>query len=71
MLGDKVRGFDRDFLRAWRRDPLPERLVLGEVLSGDQPIRPSQGQRIAVASSRISAPSIPIPTVTIRFAACR
>jgi len=47
-LGDKVRGFDRDFLRALASAGGAGKVVLGEVLRGDQPIRPSQGQRIAV-----------------------
>ena len=45
MLGDKVRGFDRDFLRALSTGAASGKVVLGEVLGGD---RPSQGQRIAV-----------------------
>jgi adenylate cyclase len=45
MLGDKVRGFDRDFLRALATAAGSGKVVLGEVLGGD---RPSQGQRIAV-----------------------
>ena len=48
VLGDKVRGFDRDFLRALASASSAGKVVLGEVLRGDQPIRPSQGQRIAV-----------------------
>jgi len=47
-LGDKVRGFDRDFLRALRTAAMSGKVVLGEVLRGEQPVRPSQGQRIAV-----------------------
>jgi len=47
-FGDKVRGFDRDFLRALARGSSAGKVVLGEVLRGDQPIRPSDGQRIAV-----------------------
>jgi adenylate cyclase/guanylate cyclase len=47
-FGDKVRGFDRDFLRALARGASAGKVVLGEVLRGDQPIRPSDGQRIAV-----------------------
>jgi adenylate cyclase len=45
MLGDKVRGFDRDFLRALSTGAASGKVVLGEVLGGE---RPSQGQRIAV-----------------------
>ena len=47
-LGDKVHGFDRDFLRALASASSAGKVVLGEVLLDDQPIRPSQGQRIAV-----------------------
>jgi adenylate cyclase len=47
-LGDKVRGFDRDFLRALASASSAGKVVLGEVLLDDQPIRPSQGQRVAV-----------------------
>jgi adenylate cyclase/guanylate cyclase len=48
MLGEKVRGFDRDFLRALATASASGKVVLGEILRSDQPIRPSQGQRIAV-----------------------
>jgi adenylate cyclase len=47
-LGEKVRGFDRDFLRALATGSASGKVVLGEVLRNDQPIRPSPGQRIAV-----------------------
>ena len=52
-LGDKVRGFDRDFLRALASASSAGKVVLGEVLLDDQPIRPSQGQRIAVRQQDI------------------
>jgi adenylate cyclase/guanylate cyclase len=48
MLGEKVRGFDRDFLRALATASASNKVVLGEILRNDQPIRPSSGQRIAV-----------------------
>ena len=48
LLGDKVRGFDRDFLRALASAAKDRKVVLGEILRGEQSIRPSQGQRIAV-----------------------
>ena len=48
VLGDKLRGFDRDFLRALASASSAGKVVLGEVLLDDQPIRPSQGQRLAV-----------------------
>jgi len=47
-FGDKVRGFDREFLRALAKGSSAGKVVLGEVLRGDQPIRPSDGQRIVV-----------------------
>lgn len=47
-LGDKVRGFDRDFLRALASAAGAGKVVLGEVLRDDQPIRPSPGQRVAI-----------------------
>jgi adenylate cyclase len=48
MLGEKVRGFDRDFLRALANSAAAGKVVLGEQLRGNDPIRPSPGQRIAV-----------------------
>ena len=47
-LGEKVRGFDRDFLRALASAANQRKVVLGEILRGEQSIRPSQGQRVAV-----------------------
>ena len=46
-LGEKVRGFDREFLRALAGAAAGGKVVLGETL-GSQPVRPSPGQRIAV-----------------------
>jgi adenylate cyclase len=48
MLGERVRGFDRDFLRALAGAASNGKVVLGEFLHGNQPVRPSPGQRIAV-----------------------
>lgn len=48
ILGARLRGFDRDFLRALATISAAGKLVLGEVQSRDQPIRPSSGQRAAV-----------------------
>jgi adenylate cyclase/guanylate cyclase len=48
MLGEKVRGFDRDFLRALAAAATAGKVVLGETLGDNQPVRPSPGQRIAV-----------------------
>ncbi len=47
-LGARLRGFDRDFLRALRSAAAGGRLVLGEVQHRDEPIRPAPGQRFAV-----------------------
>ncbi len=47
-LGERLRGFDREFLRALRAAAQTGRFVLGEVQHRDQPIRPAAGQRIAV-----------------------
>ena len=46
-FGDKVRGFDRDFLRALAAGSATGKVVLGEVV-GEQPVTPSRGQQIAV-----------------------
>jgi adenylate cyclase len=48
VLGEKLKGFDRDFMRALATASTSGKVVLGEILGGDQPIRPSAGQRIAV-----------------------
>ena len=52
-LGDKVRGFDRDFLRALAGAATNGKVVLGELLHGNQPVRPSPGQLIAVRHQHI------------------
>ncbi|WP_316175273.1 MULTISPECIES: adenylate/guanylate cyclase domain-containing protein [unclassified Bradyrhizobium] len=46
-LGEKTRGFDREFLRALAAGAAAGKVVLGEVFA-EQPIVPSPGQRIAV-----------------------
>ncbi|MGE0734845.1 MAG: CHASE2 domain-containing protein [Alphaproteobacteria bacterium] len=51
-LGTKVRGFDRDYLRALAAAARAGKLVLGQVQHGDHPIMPSPGQRIAVDQQR-------------------
>src|ERR1700688_2632289 len=48
VLGGRMRGFDRAFLRSLATGASAGKVVLGEVLSGDRSIRPSPGQRIAV-----------------------
>ena len=46
-LGGRVRGFDRDFLRAIAMASRSGKLVLGQVQHGDQPIMPAPGQHTA------------------------
>ena len=70
-LGEKVRGFDRDFLRALATASVSNKVVLGEILRNDQPIRPSSGQRIAVRQQQNSARSTSTPTATRLYAGCR
>ena len=48
MLGARLRGFDRDFLRTLALGAHEGKLVLGEAQHRDFPIMPSPGQRIAV-----------------------
>src|SRR6478736_1124898 len=47
-LGARVRGFDRDYLRALAAAAKDGKLVLGQVQHSDKPIQPSPGQRVAV-----------------------
>ena len=47
-LGAKMRGFDRDFLRALALAARSDKIVLGEVQHQDLPILPAPGQRAAV-----------------------
>ncbi len=51
-LGEKVRGFDRDYLRALALAARNDKVILGEVQFGDHPIGPSPAQRIAVGQYR-------------------
>jgi adenylate cyclase/guanylate cyclase len=50
-LGARLRGFDRDFLRALALGARDGKVVLGEAQHRDFPIMPSPGQRIAVGQS--------------------
>ena len=51
-LGARLRGFDRDFLRALAIGARAEKVVLGEVLQRERTIGPSPAQRIAVGRDR-------------------
>ena len=51
-LGEKVRGFDRDFLRALNAAAHTGKVVLAEVQHSDAPVRPAAGQRFAVGQQR-------------------
>jgi adenylate cyclase len=48
MVGNRMRGFDRDYLRALAAGAAAGKLVLGEIQQRDFPVVPFQGQRIAV-----------------------
>jgi adenylate cyclase len=52
LLGGRMHGFDRPFLRSLATGATPGKVVLGEVLRGERSIRPSPGQRIAVGQQR-------------------
>jgi class 3 adenylate cyclase/CHASE2 domain-containing sensor protein len=49
LLGTRMRGFDRPFLRALAKGAAAGKVVLGEILSGEGP---SPGQRIAVGQQK-------------------
>ncbi len=51
-LGARVRGFDRDFLRALRGAANDNKIVLGMVQHSGEPVAPSEGQRLAVFGQR-------------------
>ena len=51
-LGARVRGFDRDYLRALAQAARDGKLVLGQVQHSDKPIQPSPAQRVAVGQQR-------------------
>ncbi|WP_418318159.1 CHASE2 domain-containing protein [Piscinibacter sakaiensis] len=52
VVGARMRGFDRDFLRSLHAAAKLDKIVLGEMQLRDQPIRPSAGQRFAVGQQR-------------------
>lgn len=51
-FGTRLRGFDRDFLRALATGSRAGKVVLGEVQHRDRPVRPAPGQRITVGQQR-------------------
>jgi adenylate cyclase len=51
-LGARVRGFDRDYLRALALGARAGKVVLGQVQHADHPVLPSPGQRAAVGHGR-------------------
>jgi adenylate cyclase len=51
-VGARMRGFDRDFLRALATGASAGKIVLGEVQLGDNLILPAAGQRAAVSQQR-------------------
>ena len=52
LLGARMRGFDRPFLRSLAVASSVGKVVLGEVLDNDRSIRPSPGQQIAVGRQK-------------------
>jgi len=51
-LGARLRGFDRDFLRALALAARDGKVVLGEIQHREDPILPAAGQRVAVGQQR-------------------
>jgi adenylate cyclase len=51
-LGARVRGFDREYLRALATGARAGKVVLGQVQHSDHPVLPSPGQRAAVGHGR-------------------
>jgi adenylate cyclase len=51
-IGARMRGFDRDFLRALAVAARAGKLVLGEVQNGDDLDMPAPGQRVAVGQQK-------------------
>ncbi len=51
-LGARLRGFDRDYLRALALGARAGKVVLGEVQHQDNPVLPSPGQRAAIGFGR-------------------
>jgi serine phosphatase RsbU (regulator of sigma subunit) len=51
-LGGRLRGFDREYLRALARAARAGKVVLGQVQHQDHPVLPSPGQRTAVGFGR-------------------
>jgi class 3 adenylate cyclase/CHASE2 domain-containing sensor protein len=51
-IGAKLRGFDREFLRALAAGAKADKIVLGEVQIGDNLLLPAAGQRVAVGQQR-------------------
>ncbi len=51
-LGTRLRGFDRDYLRALALGARAGKVVLGQVQHQDRPLLPSPGQRAAVGFGR-------------------
>jgi hypothetical protein len=58
-LGAKLRGFDRDYLRALALSARAGKIVLGETESGGQSILPTPGQRLARQSALAERPHGP------------
>ena len=51
-VGARLRGFDREYLRALASAARAGKIVLGQVQHQNAPLRPSEGQRVAVGHQR-------------------
>jgi adenylate cyclase len=51
-IAARLRGFDRDYLRALAAAAKSGKIVLGEIQHGDEMIQPTAGQRVAVGQQR-------------------
>ena len=71
MLGEKVRGFDRDFLRALAGASATARWCWGRFCAATSRSGLRQDSASRSASSRISGRSTSIPTATMSCAGCR
>jgi adenylate cyclase len=52
IVGARMRGFDRAFLRSLAKGGAAGKVVMGEVLRSNRPILPAPGQRIAIGQQK-------------------
>ena len=71
VLGEKLKGFDRDFMRALATASTSGKIVLGEILAAISRSGPRLDSASPFASSRTSGRSTSTPTATTWCAGCR